>query len=103
MLGNMVSKMKEVQQILEDTKIKMESIYVNAESPDGMIMLVMNANKKIKEIRINENLLKLTEKENLEQKITNCINFAIEKADKIFESEIKGITKGIFPSFPFLF
>lgn len=103
MFGNMVSKMKELQQILDDTKIKMESIYFETVSNDGAITIVMNANKKIKEISINEKLLSISDKEKLQENLKVTINQAMEKAEKIFESEMKDITKGVFPTFPFLF
>jgi|DewCreStandDraft_4_1066084.scaffolds.fasta_scaffold81578_2 hypothetical protein len=103
MFGNMVSKMKELQQILDDTKIRMESIYFETVSNDGAITIVMNANKKIKEISINEKLLSISDKEKLQENLKFTINQAMEKAEKIFESEMKDITKGVFPTFPFLF
>lgn len=103
MFGNMVSKMKELQQILDDTKIRIESIYFETVSNDGAITIVMNANKKIKEISINEKLLSISDKEKLQENLKFTINQAMEKAEKIFESEMKDITKGVFPTFPFLF
>lgn len=103
MFGNMVSKMKELQQILDDTKIRMESIYFETVSNDGAITIVMNANKKIKEISINEKLLSISDKEKLQENLKFTINQAMEKAEKIFGSEMKDITKGVFPTFPFLF
>ena len=82
---------------------RMESIYFETVSNDGAITIVMNANKKIKEISINEKLLSISDKEKLQENLKFTINQAMEKAEKIFESEMKDITKGVFPTFPFLF
>ncbi len=103
MFGNMIGKLKEAQGLMEETKARMESIYVNAEAENGLIKVILNANKKIKEINIDNSLLSLNEKERLEKSLAVAINKAMEKADKIFEAEMQGVSKGIFPSFPFLF
>lgn len=103
MFGNMIGKLKEAQGLMEETKARMESIYVNAEAENGMVKVIMNANKKLKEINIDNSLMSISEKERLEELLAVAINKAMEKADKIFESEMQGMSKGLFPSFPFLF
>lgn len=103
MFGNMVSKLKEAQNLMEETKTRMESVYVDSEVDNGNVKVVINVNKKIKDISINYCLLSVSEKEKLEILIASAMNKAMEKADKIFEAEMQGMTKGLFPSFPFLF
>ena len=103
MFGNMVSKLKEAQNLMEETKTRMESVYVDSEVDNGNVKVVINVNKKIKDISINDCLLSVSEKDKLEKLIASAMNIAMEKADKIFEAEMQGMTKGLFPSFPFLF
>jgi DNA-binding YbaB/EbfC family protein len=103
MFGNMVSKLKEAQDLMEETKIRMESIYINTEAENGMVKIILNANKKIKDISIDNSLMSISEKERLEELLAVALNKGMEKADKIFDEEMQGMSKGIFPGFPFLF
>ncbi len=103
MFGNMIGKLKEAEGLMEETKARMESVYVNAEAENGMVKVIMNANKKVKDISIDKSLIDVTEKERLEELLVVALNKAMEKADRIFETEMQGMSKGLFPSFPFLF
>jgi DNA-binding YbaB/EbfC family protein len=103
MFGNMIGKLKEAEGLMEETKARMESIYVNAEAENGMVKVIMNANKKLKDISIDNSLMNIDEKERLEELLIVALNKAMEKADKIFATEMQGMSKGLFPSFPFLF
>lgn len=103
MFGNMVGRLKEAQELMEETKSKMESIYVNADAENDLVKVVLNANKKIKNISIDNSLMAISEKERLKKLLIDALNKAMEKADSIFDAEMQGMSKGTFPSFPFLF
>ncbi len=100
---DMFNKLREAQKLMDESKARLENIYVEADAENGKVIVTANGNKKIKQISINEVLIKEGDKEKIEELVVLAVNKAIEKADKIFESEMKGMTKGIFPNFTGLF
>ncbi|MDP4267386.1 MAG: YbaB/EbfC family nucleoid-associated protein [Bacteroidota bacterium] len=103
MFGDMMSKLKDAQKTMEETKKRLDTIYVDAEAENGKVKVTANGNKKIKDIVISEELLKENDKQALEDILVVAVNRALEKAEKVSEAEMQGIAKGILPNFPGLF
>lgn len=103
MFGNMIGKLKEAEGLMEETKAKMESIYVNAEAENGMVKVIMNANKKLKDISIDNSLMNIDEKERLEELLIVALNKAMEKADKYLKRRCRECLKVCFQVFLFCF
>ncbi len=97
MFGDLVSKLKLAQ---EDSKNRMEQILVDGQADNGNVKVVANANKVIKQIYISEELFNLGDKEAIEELTLVAVNKALEKAEAIYNEEMKGMAKDVMPTIP---
>lgn len=92
----MMGKLQEMQQKSDEVKKRLETISVHAEA-QGLVKVTANGNKKITALTIDESIVKEGDKEQIEDLCLLAINEAIEKADKVFQSEMQGVAKGMLP------
>lgn len=97
-LMGMMSKLKEAQQKVEETKKRLDTVLVDEQSNDGLLKVTLTANRKIKSITVDETLLE--DKEQLEDYLILVLNKAIEKATNINETELAAVAKEGMPSIP---
>ncbi|MBW2938020.1 YbaB/EbfC family nucleoid-associated protein [Aureisphaera sp. CAU 1614] len=97
-LMGMMGKLKETQAKVEATKERLNTVLVDEKSSDGLLKITITANREIKSIVIDEELLK--DKEQLEDYLILNLNKAIEKATKINEAEIAAVAKEGMPNIP---
>lgn len=97
MMG-MMNKLKEGQEKVEATKKRLNSVLVDEQSSDGLLKITITANREIKNVSIDDELLK--DKEQLEDYLVLTMNKAIEKATKIHEAEIGAAAKDGMPDIP---
>ena len=77
----MMGKLKEAQSKIEETKKRLDSVFIDEQSQDGSIKVSVTANRKIKSIEIDERLLQ--DKEELEDYLLLTLNRALERASVI--------------------
>ncbi|MEZ4779477.1 MAG: YbaB/EbfC family nucleoid-associated protein [Flavobacteriaceae bacterium] len=94
----MMGKLKETQAKVEATKQRLNTVLIDEKSTDELIHITITANREIKTISINDELLK--DKEQLEDYLILTLNKAIEKATKIHETEIAAVAKEGMPNIP---
>ena len=97
MMG-MMNKLKEAQKKVEETKERLHSVLIDEASTDGKLKVTITANRTIKSIEINEELL--TDKEMLEDYLILTLNKAIERATSVNEAEIAAVAKEGMPNIP---
>ncbi|EIJ40296.1 YbaB/EbfC family nucleoid-associated protein [Galbibacter orientalis] len=97
-LMGMMGKLKETQQKIEETKKRLDTITVSEESADKLLSITMTANRELKSLEINDELLQ--DKEQLEDYLVLHINKAIEQATKINEAELGAVAKEGMPNIP---
>ncbi|MDO5608389.1 MAG: YbaB/EbfC family nucleoid-associated protein [Capnocytophaga sp.] len=97
-LMGMMGKIKETQRKIEETKERLNHVYIDEVSADGNIKVSISANRQIKSIEINENLL--GDKEQLEDYLILTLNKAIAKATDINEQELAAVAKEGMPDIP---
>jgi len=97
-LMGMMGKLKETQAKVEATKVRLNTVLVDEKSSDGLLQITITANREIKSIAIDNELLK--DKEQLEDYLILNLNKAIEKATKINEAEIAAVAKEGMPNIP---
>lgn len=97
-LSGMMNKLKEAQQKVEDTKKRLDTVFIDESSADGKLKVTLTANRKIKTISIDDSLL--SDAEELEDYLIITLNKAIEKASKINENELAQAAKGGMPNIP---
>ncbi|GGK28651.1 nucleoid-associated protein [Yeosuana aromativorans] len=95
---NMMGKLKETQQKVEDTKKRLDTVLIDEKSNDDKVKVTLTANRTIKSITIADELL--ADKEELEDYLILTLNKAIEKATKINEAELAAVAKEGMPNIP---
>ena len=95
---NMMSKLKEAQKKVEETKKRLDTVLVDESSSDNKLQVTLTANRTIKSIAISDDLLE--DKEQLEDYLVVTLNKAIEKATQINEAEMASAAKDGMPNIP---
>ena len=101
MLGDMqgmMAKLKEAQAKIEETKSRLNTIFVDGESGNGKVVVTATANREIKNIAIDDELLK--DIEELEDYLIIALNDALKKANDINEAEMAAAAKDGMPDIP---
>lgn len=100
-LMGMMGKLRETQQKIAETKIRMNSVLIDEQSTDGLLKVTLNANREIKSITVDDSLLQ--DKEQLEDYLVLVLNKAITKATNVNEAELGAVAKEGMPNIPGLF
>lgn len=95
---SMMSKLKETQKKVEDTKKRLDTVFIDERSNDGKLKITLTANRTIKSIEIDDELLQ--DKEQLEDYLIINLNNAIEKATRVNEAELAAVAKEGMPNIP---
>ena len=94
----MMAKLKEAQKKVEDTKKRLDTVLIDQSSNDNKLKVTITANRTLKSISIDDDLLQ--DKEMLEDYLVLTLNKAIEKATHINETEIAAVAKEGMPNIP---
>jgi nucleoid-associated protein EbfC len=97
-MTSMLGKLKETQRKVEETKKRLDTVLVDEKSSDNKLKITLTANRKIKSICIDDELL--NDKEQLEDYLILILNKAIEKATNVNETELAAVAKEGMPSIP---
>lgn len=97
-LMGMMGKMKETQEKIVATKKRLDTVWIDEKSSDGLLRITVNANGEIKTIEINECLL--NDKEQLEDFLIIHLNKVLQKASSILEAELAAVAKEGMPNIP---
>jgi DNA-binding YbaB/EbfC family protein len=93
--GNMMKQAQQLQKKMAEAQQKLNDIEVEGESGGGLVKVVATAKGSFKRISIDDSLVKLDEKEILEDLITAAINDAKEKGETAANEEMKSLTGGL--------
>lgn len=97
-LMGMMSKLRDTQQKIEETKKRLDSVLIDEQSSDGLFKVTVTANNQVKSVTIDDVLLQ--DKEQLEDYMILVMNKAIEKAIKVNQAELDAVTKVDMPMIP---
>ena len=97
MMG-MMGKLKETQEKVAATKKRLDTVFLEENSSDGLLSVSISANRVVKEIKIDASLL--ADKEQLEDYLILTLNKAIDKATKVNETELAAVAKEGMPNIP---
>ncbi len=97
MMG-MMGKIKEVQEKTEATKQRLETVYIDEKSSDGLLEASISVAGKVKAIRIDDELLE--DKEQLEDYLILTLNKALEQAKNNYDAELAAVAKEGMPNIP---
>jgi len=90
-----MSKMQDAQKQMEEVKKRLENVYVEGVAENGLVKVTANANKKIINISISDEIL--NDKETMEDLLIVAINKALEKAENVNNSEMGSLAQGMMP------
>lgn len=96
-LAGMMGKLKETQQKIEATKLRLNTVFIDGEAGNGLVKVTVTANSKVKQISISE---ALTDKDEIEDYLIIALNSALEKAKNIHETELAAVAKDGMPNIP---
>ena len=96
-LSGMMSKLKDAQQKIEETKTRLNSVLIDGKAGNDMVNVTVTGNGSIKTIRISE---ELSDKEEIEDYLIIALNSALEKATTIRENELATAAKDGMPNIP---
>ncbi len=94
----MMGKLKETQAKVEATKQRLNSVLIDENSSDNLLKVTLTANRELKNISIDDALLK--DKEQLEDYLIMVLNKAIKKASDLNEAELGAVAKEGMPNIP---
>ena len=97
-LMGMMGKLKEAQQKVEATKKRLDTVFIDEQSNDGLLRVTVTTNRHLKSITIDDALL--NDKEQLEDYMVLVMNKAIERATAISENELAIAAKDGMPNIP---
>ena len=96
-MKDMMSKLQDMKGAVEDSKKRLENIYVKGDALDGKVRFVLDGNRKLKELFIDEEVYEKMEKEDFIESMIEGCNKAIEDADHVNENEMKSTAFNVFP------
>ncbi len=97
---NIMGKIKEAQSRLKKMKEMLSTITVTGEAGGGMVKAILNGNRQVLKIEIEESLLKPADKEALQDLVVAAVNKALQEVDVIAKQELKKNTEGLLPNIP---
>ena len=97
-LMGMMGKLQEAQKKVEETKQRLNNVLIDEQSADGLLKVTVTANRQIRTIDINDELL--NDKEQLEDYLILTLNKALDKAGSINEAELAAAAKDGMPNIP---
>jgi len=89
---------KKMQEAVELSKNKLETLSVVGEAAGGLVRIELNGNRKLKSLEINASLNDI-EKEDLEDFISIALDRALEQANEINEKEMSNSATSFLPKF----
>lgn len=93
MFGDMMGKLQEAQQKTEETKKRLDTVYISEQSNDGKVKITISGNREIKDIEIDDSLMQ--DAEELSDHLVLTLNKAIKKAGEVNEAEMQAAAKGM--------
>ena len=96
-MQDMMAKLQQMQGAVEDSKKRLENIYVKGDALEGKIRFVLDGNRQLKELFIDDEIMKQTPKDEIIQNLIDAFNKAIKDADHVNENEMKSTAFNIIP------
>ena len=94
-LGNMMKQAQELQKKMTEAQNKLNEIEVEGTSGGGLVKVIATAKGSFKTLSIDESLIKIEEKEILEDLIIAAINDAKQKGENAAQEQMKSLTGGL--------
>ena len=97
---NMMGKLKEVQAKMKEAQANLVHLKAEGESGAGMVKVKINGLRQIEKLEIDSELVKVEDKEMMQDLVIAAVNKAIEEIDAKAKEELKKSTQGLIPNIP---
>ena len=94
-IQKMMKQAQEMQNKISSMQEKLEAEEMSGAAGGGMVSVRINGKSKLLKVSIDDSLMKLEEKEMLEDLIVAAFNDAKEKIDTAAASQMSAITSGL--------
>lgn len=92
----MFDKMKQLQQMKEQMDAAKERLnHISVKGECQGVIVVANGNKKITEVIISKETYASADNEEIAELVVMATNKALESAENVFESEMRGMAGGL--------
>jgi len=91
-LQQMLSQFRQVQEKLEK---QLDEIAVEASAGGGMVIVKMNGQKQLTEVRVEPDVFKNKDQEMLQELILAAVNDAARRVDEELSKQVKDLTGGL--------
>ena len=98
MFGDMMGKLQEAQQKMEQVKDKLDGITVVGEAQG--VKAVVNGNKVVTEIFIPQMIIDEGDQEQIQDLVLLAVNKGLDSANKVAEAEGASAMRGMLPNIP---
>ena len=96
-LSGMMSKLKDAQKNIEETKARLNTILIDGEAGNDLVKVTVTANRNVKNISIDSSI---TDNEEIEDYLVIALNKALDKANAVSEAELAAAAKDGMPNIP---
>lgn len=97
MLDKLMSQMGPMKEAMEQTKKKLDTITVKGEADGDQVVVYVNGNRRVTEIKISQSLMDEGDKEAIEELLQVALNKALTSADSVNEMENASAMRGMMP------
>ncbi len=99
-LFNMMGKVKEMQSKMKEAQENLTSILAEGEAGAGLVKATVNGKKQVLKIDIDNSLMKLEDKEMLQDLVVAAVNKALNNVEEKSGDFMKKATEGLMPNIP---
>lgn len=99
-MNNMMGKIKEAQEKMQEAQKKLDHISESAESGGGMVKATVNGHKKVMSIEIDVDIISKDDKKLIEDLTVAAVNLAIDKVDVKAKELMQSSVMGGMPNIP---
>lgn len=100
MFGDLMNKLKDAQQQMDDAKKRLSEIKVDSEVEYGYVKVSATGDKRITNISISDELIQKNDTELIEDLVLTAVNRALEKAEEIAKKKMADAAKDMLPNIP---
>jgi DNA-binding YbaB/EbfC family protein len=91
----MMKQVQAMQQKMADMQAELEALEVEGASGGGMVRVIATAKGQVKTIAIDDSLMKVEEKDILEDLVVAAINDAKGKGEALMQERMQKLTAGL--------
>jgi hypothetical protein len=97
---SMMNKVKEAQAKIKTTQQELVHLRADGEAGAGMVKVIVNGDRRVLDILIDESLITPEEREMMKDLIVAATNAALEAIDLKIKDKMKSATEGMMPNIP---